>query len=471
MAETTSPAQNWRETAPGWLGEPWPANLTRADDGAMMLAGQRLDDLATEVGTPAYLVDENDFKGRARAYRDAFTQAFEAIGTKVALFYAGKANLNKTLARWAAQESFGIDTTSSGELTTALAAGVPGERIALHGNNKSREELEQAIAAGVGHIIVDSLPEIELVAEVAAAAGKSQPVLVRVTTGVHAGGHEYISTAHEDQKFGLSVNPAPGESESAAMTAVLKVLEQPSLELLGLHSHIGSQILDSAGFKAAAQALVKLAADIYRRRSVAIKELDLGGGFGIAYLPGQTSLDPRAAAYTIAGAVGDACHALGIPVPKIAFEPGRSLIGGAGITLYSVGTIKQVSVKAKDGTVFPRLYVSVDGGMSDNMRPMLYEAEYHAELANRVSDAPPVLARIVGKHCESGDILIRSIKLPGDIKRGDLIAVAATGAYGRSMASNYNMIPRPPVVAVNESGATVLVRRETVADILGLDQG
>ena len=255
------------------------------------------------------------------------------------------------------------------------------------------------------------------------------------------------------------------------MTALQKVLQYPSLKLLGLHSHIGSQILDTAGFKVAAQSLVQLRADLNRRHGVLLEELDLGGGFGIAYLPGQKSLDPRVAAQALADAVRDACIAVGSDVPRLAFEPGRSLIGGAGMTIYTVGTLKQVNVKAKDGTVFPRLYVSVDGGMSDNMRPMLYDAEYHAELANRVSTAEPVLARIVGKHCESGDILIKSIKLPGDIRRGDLLAFAATGAYGRSMASNYNMIPRPPVVAVSDGTAKVLVRRETVQDLLALDQG
>jgi len=468
MLSTTG---EWRSTTPGWLGEPWPANLSRNSHGEMVLGGKPLTEVAAQVGTPAYLIDEADFKGRAAAYQQAFTEAFHAIGTTVNLFYAGKANLNKTLARWAAAAGLGVDTTSAAEMATALAAGVPAARIALHGNNKSRAEIAQAVEAGVGHIIVDSLPEIELVAEAAAQAGKVQPVLVRVTTGVHAGGHEFISTAHEDQKFGLNIHPAPGQHHSAAMLALLKVLEKPSLKLLGLHSHIGSQILDPEGFKVAARALVQLRADIFKRRGILLAELDLGGGFGIAYLPGQVSMDPRVAAQAVATAVGDACGALGVSVPKIAIEPGRSLIGGAGITLYEVGTIKEVSVHAKDGTVFPRLYISVDGGMSDNMRPMLYDAEYHAELANRVSDAEPVLSRIVGKHCESGDILIKAIQLPGDIKAGDLLAVAATGAYGRSMASNYNMIPRPPVVGVGDGKATVLVRRETTDDLLALDQG
>jgi len=461
----------WRVTDPNWLGEPWPANLSRGSQGEMVLGGKPLTEIAAEVGTPAYLIDEADFKGRAAAYQKAFTEAFNAIGSTVNLFYAGKANLNKTLARWAAGIGMGVDTTSAAEMATALAAGVPAARIALHGNNKSRAEIEMAVKAGIGHIIVDSLPEVDLVAEAAAAAGVVQPVLVRVTTGVHAGGHEFISTAHEDQKFGLSISPVPGAQHSAAMEAILKVLEQPSLKLLGLHSHIGSQILDPEGFKIAARALVQLRADIYKRRGILLEELDLGGGFGIAYLPGQVSMDPRVAANAVATAIGDACGALGVTVPRIAIEPGRSLIGGAGITLYEVGTIKEVSVHAKDGTLFPRLYVSVDGGMSDNMRPMLYDAEYHAELANRVSDAEPVLARIVGKHCESGDILIKAIQLPGDIKAGDLLAVAATGAYGRSMASNYNMIPRPPVVGVGDGKATVLVRRETTADLLALDEG
>jgi diaminopimelate decarboxylase len=348
---------------------------------------------------------------------------------------------------------------------------VPGAKIGFHGNNKSLSEITAAVKAGVGQIIVDSLGEIDQVAEVAAELGVTQPVLVRVTTGVHAGAHEYVSTAHEDQKFGLSIHAAPGHHDSPAMAALNRVLDKPSLKLLGLHSPIGSQILDPAGFVAAAQAIAKLRADVYRRRGVLLEELDLGGGFGIAYLPGEFALDPRVAAQALATTIADTSRALGISVPRVAFEPGRSLIGGAGITLYRVGTVKPVTVHGKDGGVFTRVYVSVDGGMSDNVRPILYGAKYHVELANRASEAATQLSRIVGKHCESGDILVSQVQLPVDIEAGDIIAMAATGAYGRAMASNYNMLPKPPVVAVTSGEAQLLVRRETIEDMLALDQG
>jgi diaminopimelate decarboxylase len=436
----------------------------------MEVGGVPVSKIAYDFGTPVYVIDKADFDARLTAFKQAFTVAFESIGTTCHLYYASKANLNKTIARWAYEQGMGIDTASGGEFALVQSAGIPASAIAFHGNNKSDAEIRQAVEAGVGQIIVDSLPEVEKVAKIAAETGVVQSVMVRVTTGVHAGGHEFISTAHEDQKFGLSINPGASHS-SPALDALFKVIDQPSLKLLGLHSHIGSQILDAAGFKAAALALVKLASDLYKRRGVAIEELDLGGGYGIAYLPGETPMDPQVAAAELAMTINDAVKSVGLPLPRIAIEPGRSLIGGAGITLYSVGTIKPVHVVGKDGREFTRTYVSTDGGMSDNIRPMLYGAKYHAELANRTSDQQPMLARLVGKHCESGDILIPQLDLPGDISDGDIIAIAATGAYGRSMASNYNMLLKPPVVAVEAGKASAIVRRETVEDLLALDLG
>ncbi|MCL1800020.1 MAG: diaminopimelate decarboxylase [Promicromonosporaceae bacterium] len=466
-----APAVPWVDVAPDWLGEPWPSNLTRSDQGVMELAGVPLTELAERFGTPVYLLDSADFLNRAARFREAFDAAFTAIGSKCHFFYASKANLNKTIARWALESGFGVDTASAGELAIALAAGVPADKIGFHGNNKSRAELEQAVAAGVGSVIVDSVAEIELLGEIAAAQGRVQPVLVRITTGIHAGGHEYISTAHEDQKFGLSIRPAPGEFDSPAMVALLKVLDQPSLRLRGFHSHIGSQILEEQGFKAAALALVKLRVELQRRRGFLVDEINLGGGFGIAYLPDEAAMDPRQAAIALATTIADGSRSLGVTPPEVAIEPGRSLIGPAGITLYTVGTIKPVTVTAMDGKVSTRWYVAVDGGLSDNIRPVLYGAQYHGELANRVSDAAAKNCRIVGKHCESGDILIGKIGMPEDIAGGDLLAVAATGAYGRSMASNYNMLLRPPVVAVAAGQATEIVRRETISDLLALDVG
>ncbi|MGN8246656.1 diaminopimelate decarboxylase [Cellulomonas soli] len=455
------------------LGEPWSTGVTRGDDGALRVAGLDVRTLAAQQGTPAYVLDEVDLRRRARHYREAFEQAFAQVGTGVDVYYAGKAFLSVAVARWVHEEGLRVDTSTGGELATALRAGVPGADLGLHGNNKSDAEIDVALEAGVGRIIVDSLVEIDRVAAAVRALGVAPaPVMVRVTTGVHAGGHEYISTAHEDQKFGLSIAPgAPGldgePGDSPAMAALLAVLAHPELRLLGIHSHIGSQILDPSGFTVAARAVLTLRAQLAARTGVLVDEVDLGGGYGIAYLPGEVALDPDRIAKEVASAVEAVAAELGTPLPRFSIEPGRSIAGPAGMTLYTVGTVKPV--RLDDGRV--RTYVSVDGGMSDNIRPALYGAHYHAELANRVSSAAPVLARVVGKHCESGDIVVHEVQLPGDVQAGDLLAVAATGAYGRSMASNYNLVPRPPVVAVREGRARVLVRRETVEDLLALDLG
>ncbi|MFD6449006.1 diaminopimelate decarboxylase [Promicromonospora sp. NPDC060204] len=451
-------------------GAPWSTGIGRLPDGALAVAGVDVRDLAAEHGTPAYVLDEADFRMRARAYRTAFEAAFGAVGAGVDVYYAGKALLTVAVARWAREEGLRVDTASSGELAVALRAEVPGAEIGLHGNNKSDAEILRALDAGIGRIIVDSLVEIERVARLAGERGVVAPVMVRVTTGVHAGGHEYIATAHEDQKFGLSVNAAAG-AESPAMAALLQVLKHPELKLLGIHSHIGSQILDPDGFEAAARVVLRLRADLAERSGVLVDEVDLGGGYGIAYLPGDVALDPERVAKDIAQSVAGVCQELGTDLPRFSIEPGRAIVGPAGLTLYTVGTVKPVTVSADDGADFTRTYVSVDGGMSDNIRPALYGAAYHAEVVGRTSTAETVLARVVGKHCESGDIVVHEVRLPADVRAGDLLAVAATGAYGRSMASNYNMLPRPPVVAVAGGSSRVLVRRETEDDLLGLDQG
>lgn len=451
----------------GVLGVPWSTGVRRRDDGVVEVGGVGVDALAAQQGTPAYVLDEADFRARARGYRTAFATAFAEVGTGVDVYYAGKALLTVAVARWAREEGLRVDTASGGELAVALRAGVPGAEIGLHGNNKSDAEILAALDAGVGRIIVDSLVEIDRVAALAGSRGLVAPIMVRVTTGVHAGGHEYISTAHEDQKFGLSVNPGPDGGDGPAMRALLAAVERPELHLLGIHSHIGSQILDPAGFEAAARVVLRLRAELAERTGVLVGEVDLGGGYGIAYLPGEVPLDPDRIAKDVASAVAAVCAELGTPLPRISIEPGRAIVGPAGLTLYTVGTVKPVALD--DGRV--RTYVSVDGGMSDNIRPALYEAQYHAELVGRTSTAEPVLARVVGKHCESGDIVVHETWLPGDVRDGDLLAVAATGAYGRSMASNYNLLTRPPVVAVSGGASRVLVRRETVDDLLALDLG
>ncbi|MEV0950988.1 diaminopimelate decarboxylase [Promicromonospora sp. NPDC050249] len=451
-------------------GPPWSSGVGRLPDGAVAVGGVDVRELAVQHGTPAYVLDEADFRMRARAYRTAFEAAFGAVGTGVDVYYAGKALLTVAVARWAREEGLRVDTASGGELAIALRAEIPGAEIGLHGNNKSDTEILRALDAGVGRIIVDSLVEIERVARLARERGVVAPVMVRVTTGVHAGGHEYIATAHEDQKFGLSVNAGSGAT-SPAMAALLAVLKHPELKLLGIHSHIGSQILDPEGFEAAARVVLRLRADLAERSGLLVDEVDLGGGYGIAYLPGEVALDPERVAKDIAQSVTGVCKELGTNLPRFSIEPGRAIVGPAGLTLYTVGTVKPVTVSDDGSADFTRTYVSIDGGMSDNIRPALYGAAYHAEIVGRSSAAEKVLARVVGKHCESGDIVVHEVQLPADVRAGDLLAVAATGAYGRSMASNYNMLPRPPVIAVSDGASRVLVRRETEDDLLGLDQG
>ena len=440
----------------------WPASTRTTPDGAVSVGGVDLRALAAEHGTPVYVLDEADFRARARRFAEAFTEAFAPLGVGVDVYYAGKAFLCTAVARWAHEEGLRLDTATGGELAIALRAGIPGTDIGLHGNNKSDAEIRRALEVGVGRIVIDSLSEVDRVADaVARGPGSRAPVMVRVTTGVHAGGHEHVATAHEDQKFGLSV--AGGQ----ALEALQAVLARPELELRGLHSHIGSQILDPAGFELAARRVLQLRAELAQLTGQLLDEVDLGGGYGIAYLPGDVPLDPWRVAKDLAGVVGGTCSELGTPVPRISIEPGRAIVGPTTLTLYTVGTVKPVIVNEH----LTRTYVSVDGGMSDNLRPALYGARYAAAVVSRSSGAATVPARVVGKHCESGDVLVHDVALPADIAAGDLLAVPATGAYGRSMASNYNHLPRPPVVAVAGGTARVIVRRETEEDLLALDVG
>jgi diaminopimelate decarboxylase len=457
---------------PGWLRPPgdvnqllaplWAASVDRGEDGALRVADVDVRGLAAEFGTPAYVLDESDFRARATAFRDAFRAAFAGPSANGAdVYYAGKAFLCTEVARWVAADGLSLDVCTGGELAVALRAGVPTERIGLHGNNKSDAELRRALAAGVGRIVVDSIEEVDRVADLACEAGVRAPVLLRVTVGVEAHTHEYIATAHEDQKFGLSI------TGGAAEEAVRRALARTELEVLGLHSHIGSQIFDTGGFEVAARRVLRLHADVAREHGLELPELDLGGGFGIAYTSEHDPLSPAALARELAGIVVRECEALRVAVPRISVEPGRAIAGPSTFTLYEVGAVKDVLLDHGAR----RRYVAVDGGMSDNIRTALYDADYSCTLASRASDAPPVLVRVVGKHCESGDVVVRDEFLPGDVRRGDLIAVPGTGAYCRSMANTYNHVPRPPVVAVREGKARVIVRRETEDDLLALDAG
>ena len=452
---TSTPAPAAPSGDPGALDALiWPQGAHRNAEGALVIGDVDVRDAARDFTTPVFLLDEEDFRGRAAAFRSAYN------ADRADVYYAAKAFLSTAVARWAVEEGLGIDVASGGELAVALAAGVPGDRLLLHGNNKSREEIRRALEAGVGRIVVDSLAEVDRVAGVARDLGVRPCVLVRVTVGVEAHTHEFIATAHEDQKFGLSL------ASGAALEAIHRTVESPDLNFRGLHSHIGSQIFDAAGFEVAASRLVGLMGELHAE-GIEVAELNLGGGMGIAYVSDDDPLEVGAMAKAIEAIVDGACVRAGLRVPRLAFEPGRAIVGPAGVTIYEVGTVKPVELDHGH----ERVYVSVDGGMSDNIRTALYDADYTVVLASRVSSADPVLCRVVGKHCESGDVIVRDAWLPGDVREGDLLAVAATGAYCRSMASQYNYLPRPAVVGVRQGACSVVLRRETEQDLLALDPG
>lgn len=426
----------------------WPASAALDPDGVLRVGGLRVDELAAEFGTPVFVLDEDDFRARARAWRAGFPDGD--------VYYAGKAFLCRAVARWVAEDGLGLDVCTGGELAVAAAVGFPAQRLLFHGNNKSVDELRRAVAYGVGRIVVDSFAEIGRLAEVARAAGVRQRVLIRVTPGVEAHTHEYISTGQEDQKFGFSL------ASGAALAAVGEVLAAgDALELVGLHAHIGSQIFDTAGFGLAAHRMVGLLATVRDRHGIELPELDLGGGLGIAYTSADAPLAIADVAAALHEAVGKECAGVGLDVPRLAVEPGRAIAGPTTVTVYRVGTVKELPGL--------RTYVSVDGGMSDNIRTALYDAHYTARLVSRPGAAEQRLVTLVGRHCETGDVLVRDVPLPVDIAPGDLVAIPATGAYHRSMASNYNHVGRPPVVAVRDGRARLVVRRETDDDLLRLD--
>jgi diaminopimelate decarboxylase len=453
--------------APAWLAVPdeanalaegvWPASAERDAEGLLSIGGVTATGLRDTFGTPMYVLDEGEVRARAARVLTAFRDAAARRDAHVRIYYAGKAFLCTEVARWVTEEGLALDVCTGGELAVAVAAGVDGSRIGFHGSNKSVAELEAALDAGVGTIVLDSRIELERLAAVAERRSIRQAVLIRVNSGVHAETHDFLATAHEDQKFGFPLDEA---AEVAA-----RVRQLPSLVLVGLHCHIGSQIFGADGFRESAARIVELHAELSAAEPLPV--LNLGGGFGIAYTSADVPDPIEELAEAIVEAVAAQCEVRGIPVPDLAFEPGRWIVGPAGITLYEVGTVKPVRVSDHA----TRLYVSVDGGMSDNPRHALYGAQYSARLASRTSDADPALARVVGRHCESGDIVVDAEYLPGDVVPGDLLAVAATGAYCFSLASDYNHVPRPPVVAVLAGRARTIVRRETMADLLARDTG
>lgn len=533
----------------------WPAATAVNANGAIAFHGRTAESLLDEFGSPLYLIDTDEVSARAKHFVRAAAEAFNTSTTHVS--FAGKAFLSKEIVRLVAEAGMFVDTCTMGEMRIALAAGVPGRRLVLHGNNKSDDEIALAIEQGFAKIVVDEPNEPERIAAIARKLGKRARVMLRVTVGVHAGGHEYISTAHEDQKFGVPllaagadaavldvlnnltdvtpaatnariaesdvnagndhpqsttpIAPASGSGKparelrydvkypydlsheevsdtdkvlAAAMEAiadgpsiaVLKTIlaNQDVLELVGAHSHIGSNIHDADAFIHAAKRMMLLRKTLWATDAYILPEIDLGGGYSVAYTDGEDSMDIDVELTRLAGSVSDTNRALGMPAPAISFEPGRYIVAPAGVTLYRVGTIKHVHLSdAKDSAGNPideRVYVSVDGGMSDNIRPALYGADYTARLANRTGSTETMLARVCGMHCESGDIVVHEVRLPADLKRGDILAVPVTGAYGRTMASNYNQALISAVVAVSEQGAHVMLRRQTIDDLLDLDQ-
>jgi diaminopimelate decarboxylase len=424
----------------------WPLS-TRTDElGRLCVGDVPLTEVAHQFRTPTYVIDEDDFRHRIRRYRAALP------GVRIA--YAGKSLLTTAIARWVADEGLGLDVCSGGELATALAGGVKPDRIVMHGNAKPPDELLKAERIGVGRIVVDSHIEI---AFLTGGVRRPQSVLVRVTPDIDICGHPSVTTGVTDQKFGFAL------TDGHAADAVTRILDQPLLHLVGLHCHIGSQVTDASRYGEAVRRLVALMADIRDRHGVILTELNIGGGHGVPYVSGDPELKLDVLAEVIRNALDEACAAAHFPRPTSVVEPGRAISARAGVTLYRV-----LSVKSQPGG---RTFVAVDGGMSDNPRVTLYDAQYTVALANRHPMVPTEPMTVVGRHCESGDELARDVPLPIDIRPGDLLAMACTGAYHHSMASSYNMVGRPPLIAVKDGRTRELVRRETIVDMLARDRG
>jgi diaminopimelate decarboxylase len=423
--------------------------------GSLSIAGCSAEKLVKEYGSPIFVLDQDDFFVRTKAWQAALDESF---GTGK-LYYAAKSFICVEVAKWLKELKVGLDVCTGGELAVALAADFPASDIEFHGNNKSVAEITTAIKNGVGTIVIDSFDELSRVAKIASDFKKVQKVYLRLTPGIDAHTHEFISTAHEDVKFGFSI--ASGD----AQIAIDKCMAESSLNLAGIHCHIGSQIFEVSGFELAAQRLVAVLAAFRDKYSKELAELNIGGGYGIAYTKNESGISPAQVIPAIAQVIKSECAKAKLSVPKVSIEPGRAIVGPTTTTIYVVGTTKSVTLE--NGA--KRRYISVDGGMSENIRPALYGATYSVFLANRDSAAKAINSRIVGKHCESGDILISEIDMPEDVKAGDLLAIPATGAYGRSMASNYNHMPRPSVIAVINGTAREILRRETEDDLLNLD--
>lgn len=418
--------------------------------GHLEIGGCDVTELAKQYGTPLYIVDEALVRQRAREY----VEAFRASGLKFQVAYASKAFSVMAMCAIAEQEGLSLDVVSDGELYTALKAGFPAQRIHFHGNNKTPDEINMALDAQIGCFVVDNFDELALLNALAGDKGVKVNVLLRVTPGVEAHTHEYISTGQQDSKFGFDVE------SGAAFRAVREAHELPNMELLGVHSHIGSQIFEVDGFEVAASKVAQFALLVREELNVTFPVINLGGGFGIRYVEGDTPLPVATYVKAITDAIKDNFGTASYPIPEIWVEPGRSIVGDAGTTLYTIGTSKDIPGVRK--------YIAVDGGMTDNPRPALYESKYEALIANRAGDAADETVTVAGKCCESGDKLIIDCELAKP-QTGDLLAVLCTGAYNYSMASNYNRIRRPSVVFVKDGYSDLVVKRESLDDIVGND--
>ncbi len=437
---------------PGTNPGPWPISARRGNDGALELGGVDLRHLAARYGTPLYVYDERTLRETARGFREALASHYPDSR----VVYAGKAFLTTELVRIVAEEGLGLDVVSGGELHVALRGGMPPERISLHGNNKSRRELAEALAAGIGKIVIDNDHEITLLEDLVRNRTEPVQVLIRINPGVDVHTHRKISTGIADSKFGFPI--VDGQAEAA----MARIMQIPGLHLAGLHAHVGSQLFDSRSIRDGIDALLEFAGSMRDRHGFRLEHLSPGGGFGIAHTDADRPLDRETWAIELAGSIQNGCERRQLPLPAVTIEPGRSIVGPAAVALYETGAIKRLP-----GI---RTYVSVDGGMADNIRPALYEATYIAAIANRTGVGAGEVVSIAGKYCESGDILIEGIELPA-LEPGDLLAMPAVGAYTLSMASNYNMALRPPVVLVNNGQARLIRRRETYDDLVGCDIG
>ena len=426
-------------------------NLTVNDKNHLVIGGCDCVDLVNQYGTPLYVMDEDRIRANARAYKDAIDKYYGGNGLAL---YASKAFSTMYMYKLVAEEGLGADVVSGGELYTALKAGFNPENIYFHGNNKTFDELNMALDAGIGRIVVDNEGELEDVNALSIEKGKVTKILFRIKPGIDAHTHEFISTGQIDSKFGVTLE------NNEAMDIIRKASELEGVKVVGIHCHIGSQIFELAPFEEAAKVMLDFASDVKETLGIEIEELNLGGGFGIKYVEGDKPVVYDEYMKSVSAVVKNICAEKNLKLPKIIMEPGRSIVGDTGITLYTIGMVKDIPGIRK--------YVSVDGGMADNPRYIMYEAEYDGILANRAADKPCEKVTVCGKCCESGDILIKDAYMP-EIKKGDIMCIMSTGAYNYSMASNYNRIPRPPVVMVRDGESKVIVKRETYEDIIKND--